>query len=167
MRACQRRPRRSGVSIRTQSFDDQRHLTTHSRPTISTPHVVHSHNSCELRYGGRSERVLSQRWPNRCARASSFARFSVSNIPPLPNWRYETHLLHVVYRTSSHQYRNLITLLARTGKYRLIAPDLPGFGFTEVPESRKYEYSFVNIGKTLEAFVDALKLTKFALYVFD
>lgn len=75
-------------------------------------------------------------------------------------------LLHG-FPTSSHQYRNLITLLARTGKYRLIAPDLPGFGFTEVPESRKYEYSFVNIGKTLEAFVDALKLTKFALYVFD
>jgi pimeloyl-ACP methyl ester carboxylesterase len=44
---------------------------------------------------------------------------------------------------------------------------MPGFGFTEVPASRKYEYTFVSLAKTMEAFVDALKLTKFAIYIFD
>lgn len=52
-------------------------------------------------------------------------------------------------------------------KYRVIAPDLPGFGFTVVPDERKYEYTFVNFGITIDAFVGALGLKKFALYVFD
>ena len=48
-------------------------------------------------------------------------------------------LLHG-FPTSSFQYRELIPRLA--DRYRVIAPDLPGFGFTEVPEERKYTYSF-------------------------
>jgi pimeloyl-ACP methyl ester carboxylesterase len=73
-------------------------------------------------------------------------------------------LLHG-YPTSSHQYRELIPRLA--SHYRVIAPDLPGFGFTVVPEARQYKYSFEAIGKTIEAFVDALGLKRYALYVFD
>lgn len=52
-------------------------------------------------------------------------------------------------------------------KYRVIAPDLPGFGFTMVPESRHYNYTFVNFGKTIGHFLDALEITKFAMYIFD
>ncbi|WP_095195118.1 alpha/beta fold hydrolase [Pseudomonas sp. Irchel 3A7] len=73
-------------------------------------------------------------------------------------------LLHG-FPSSSHQFRDLIPLLA--DKYRLIAPDLPGFGFTEVPAERDYVYTFDAIGNTLEAFVDALDLKRYALYVFD
>jgi pimeloyl-ACP methyl ester carboxylesterase len=73
-------------------------------------------------------------------------------------------LLHG-YPTSSHQYRNLIPLLAR--QYRVIAPDLPGFGFTEVPAERKYEYTFANLATSFAAFADALKLHSFAIYIFD
>src|ERR1700712_6101265 len=73
-------------------------------------------------------------------------------------------LLHG-FPASSFQYRELMPLLA--DRYRVIAPDLPGFGFTEVPAERKYEYTFANIAKTTEAFIDALGLAKFALYVFD
>ena len=73
-------------------------------------------------------------------------------------------LLHG-YPTSSHQYRELIPRLA--SRYRVIAPDLPGFGFTVVPEARKYKYSFEAIAKTIEAFVNALSLKRYALYVFD
>jgi pimeloyl-ACP methyl ester carboxylesterase len=51
--------------------------------------------------------------------------------------------------------------------YRVIAPDLPGFGFTEVPAERGYYYSFEALAKTLIAFTDALKLKRYALYVFD
>lgn len=73
-------------------------------------------------------------------------------------------LLHG-FPSSSHQYRNLIPKLA--GKFRVIAPDLPGFGFTEVPAERNYVYTFDALAKTLGAFVDALKLTKYAMYFFD
>jgi pimeloyl-ACP methyl ester carboxylesterase len=73
-------------------------------------------------------------------------------------------LLHG-FPTSSFQYRELIPRLA--DKYRVIAPDLPGFGFTEVPEKRKYKYTFDALAETMLAFTDALGLTRYALYVFD
>lgn len=73
-------------------------------------------------------------------------------------------LLHG-FPSSSHQFRELIPLLA--DQYRIIAPDLPGFGFTEVPAERNYVYTFDALGKTLEAFVDTLGLERYALYVFD
>lgn len=66
---------------------------------------------------------------------------------------------------SSFQYRNLIPRLAH--KYRVIAPDLPAFGFTVVPEARKYEYTFASITTTVISFLDALEIAKFAVYVFD
>ena len=73
-------------------------------------------------------------------------------------------LLHG-FPTSSFQYRELIPRLA--DQYRVIAPDLPGFGFTEVPEKRNYKYSFEALARTIEAFTDALQLQSYALYVFD
>jgi pimeloyl-ACP methyl ester carboxylesterase len=73
-------------------------------------------------------------------------------------------LLHG-FPTSSFMFRELIPRLA--DHYRVIAPDLPGFGFTEVPEKRKYKYSFDVLARTLEAFTDVLGLKRYALYVFD
>lgn len=73
-------------------------------------------------------------------------------------------LLHG-FPSSSHMFRELMPLLAP--HYRLIAPDLPGFGFTEVPESRAYAYTFEALAETLAAFVAALDLRRYALYVFD
>lgn len=73
-------------------------------------------------------------------------------------------LLHG-FASSSHQFRELIPLLA--DKFHLVAPDLPGFGFTDVPTERKYRYTFDAFGETLTAFVDALGLERYALYVFD
>jgi pimeloyl-ACP methyl ester carboxylesterase len=73
-------------------------------------------------------------------------------------------LLHG-FPASSFQYRELIPRLA--DKYHVIAPDLPGFGFTEIPAARNYKYTFGALAKTIDAFTDALKLTKYALYVFD
>ena len=73
-------------------------------------------------------------------------------------------LLHG-FPTSSFQYRELIPRLA--DRYRVIAPDLPGFGFTEVPEKRQYKYSFDALANTVLAFTDALHLKRYALYVFD
>jgi pimeloyl-ACP methyl ester carboxylesterase len=73
-------------------------------------------------------------------------------------------LLHG-FPTSSFMYRELIPRLA--DRYRVIAPDLPGFGFTEVPEKRNYKYSFDALAGTVTAFTDALQLKRYALYVFD
>jgi pimeloyl-ACP methyl ester carboxylesterase len=73
-------------------------------------------------------------------------------------------LLHG-FPSSSHQFRNLIPRLA--SHFRVIAPDLPGFGFTQVPAERGYRYTFDNLAKSLEAFVDGLGLTRYALYFFD
>jgi pimeloyl-ACP methyl ester carboxylesterase len=74
-------------------------------------------------------------------------------------------LLSHGYPTSSHMFRELIPRMATS--YRVIAPDLPGFGFTTVPAERNYKYSFDALARTAEAFVDALGLKKYALYIFD
>ena len=73
-------------------------------------------------------------------------------------------LLHG-FPTSSFQYRYLIPLLAE--KYRVIAPDLPGFGFTEVTADRHYTYTFDNLAQTMLAFTNELRLKQYAIYVFD
>jgi pimeloyl-ACP methyl ester carboxylesterase len=73
-------------------------------------------------------------------------------------------LLHG-FPTSSFMFRELIPHLA--SDYRMIAPDLPGFGFTEVPAERKYPYTFDQLAATIEAFTRALKIDHYAVYVFD
>ena len=73
-------------------------------------------------------------------------------------------LLHG-FPSSSHQFRNLIPILAT--RFHVIAPDLPGFGFTDVPEERGYRYTFDDLAVSLGAFVDALGLKRYAMYVFD
>src|SRR5579862_6140149 len=73
-------------------------------------------------------------------------------------------LLHG-FPASSFQYRELIPRLA--DKYHVIAPDLPGFGFTEIPDERNYQYTFDALAETILAFTDALGLKQYALYVFD
>lgn len=72
-------------------------------------------------------------------------------------------LLHG-FPASSHQFRELMPCLTR---YRVLAPDFPGFGFTSVPPERKYQYTFNALSKTLEAFLEALGVTRFAVYIFD
>ncbi len=73
-------------------------------------------------------------------------------------------LLHG-FPASSFMYRELIPRLA--DRYRVIAPDLPGFGFTDVPDKRHYKYTFDALAQTIIAFTDALQLKRYALYVFD
>jgi pimeloyl-ACP methyl ester carboxylesterase len=73
-------------------------------------------------------------------------------------------LLHG-FPASSFMFRELIPRLA--DDYRVVAPDLPGFGFTRVPAERNYAYTFDGLAKTIDAFNDALKLKRYAIYVFD
>src|SRR4029453_4599607 len=73
-------------------------------------------------------------------------------------------LLHG-FPASSFMFRELIPRLA--DRYRVVAPDLPGFGFTEVPAQRNYKYSFDALSRTILAFTEALQLKPYSLYVFD
>lgn len=73
-------------------------------------------------------------------------------------------LLHG-FPSASHMFRDLIPLLAQ--RYRVIAPDLPGFGNTLAPPRASFEYSFDRLAQVMAGFVDALELTRYALYVFD
>lgn len=73
-------------------------------------------------------------------------------------------LLHG-FPSSSHMFRELIPQLA--DRYRIIAPDLPGFGQTKSPERGVFEYTFDNLAKVMAGFTQALSLTRYALYVFD
>jgi pimeloyl-ACP methyl ester carboxylesterase len=73
-------------------------------------------------------------------------------------------LLHG-FPTSSHMFRDLIPELSAT--YRVIAPDLPGFGNTIAPPRGEFDYTFDNLARVIDGFTEALGLARYALYVFD
>ena len=73
-------------------------------------------------------------------------------------------LLHG-FPTSSQMFRNLIPALA--DKYRVIAPDYPGFGHSSMPPRDKFEYTFDNLANVIEKFTETVGLKKYALYVQD
>ena len=73
-------------------------------------------------------------------------------------------LLHG-FPTSSHMFRNLIPLLA--DRYHVVAPDLPGFGFSDAPTRVEFKYTFDNLAKVVDRFTQAVGLDRYAIYVFD
>lgn len=73
-------------------------------------------------------------------------------------------LLHG-FPTSSHMFRELIPLLS--DRYHVIAPDLPGFGHSEAPARETFSYTFDNLATVIDAFVQAIGLSRYAIYVFD
>ena len=73
-------------------------------------------------------------------------------------------LLHG-FPTSSHMYRNLIPALS--DRFHVIAPDLPGFGFSEAPDRSSFTYSFDRLAGIIERFTEQLGLARFAVMVFD
>jgi pimeloyl-ACP methyl ester carboxylesterase len=73
-------------------------------------------------------------------------------------------LLHG-FPTSSHMFRNLIPALA--GRYRVVAPDLPGFGFSDAPDRKQFPYTFAHLAEVMARFTETVGLERFAIYVFD
>jgi len=73
-------------------------------------------------------------------------------------------LLHG-FPTSSHMFRNLIPALA--DRYHVVAPDLPGFGFSDAPDRKQFSYTFENLTKAIDSFIQSIGLERFAIYVFD
>ncbi|GAA0583109.1 alpha/beta fold hydrolase [Actinomadura livida] len=93
-----------------------------------------------------------------------FYRESLPEIPDAP----VLLLLHG-FPSASHQYRRLIDVLG--ARYRLIAPDYPGFGHSDVPEPAStggtFDYTFDGLADVMEGFVQRLGLDRFVMYVFD
>jgi pimeloyl-ACP methyl ester carboxylesterase len=73
-------------------------------------------------------------------------------------------LLHG-FPTSSHMFRNLMPALA--DRFRLIAPDYPGFGNSSMPAVDEFDYSFDNLARVVEKFTEALALPRYTLYLQD
>jgi pimeloyl-ACP methyl ester carboxylesterase len=73
-------------------------------------------------------------------------------------------LLHG-FPTSSHMFRNLIPALADS--YHVVAPDLPGFGFSDAPDRKAFQYTFENVAKVIDRFTQTIGLERYAIYVFD
>jgi pimeloyl-ACP methyl ester carboxylesterase len=73
-------------------------------------------------------------------------------------------LLHG-FPTSSHMFRDLIPLLAN--RFRLVAPDLPGFGRSDMPARDKFDYTFDRLAAVINRFTETVGLARFAVYVFD
>jgi pimeloyl-ACP methyl ester carboxylesterase len=73
-------------------------------------------------------------------------------------------LLHG-FPTSSHMFRDLIPALA--DEYHVVAPDLPGFGKTEIKPRDQFAYTFDNIAHVIDRFTEVVGLKKFAVYIFD
>jgi pimeloyl-ACP methyl ester carboxylesterase len=73
-------------------------------------------------------------------------------------------LLHG-FPTSSHMFRNLIPALG--DRYHVVAPDYPGFGNSSAPAVDRFEYTFDNLAKVIDAFTERVGLTRYALYVQD
>ena len=62
-------------------------------------------------------------------------------------------------------FRNLIPTLADS--YHVVAPDLPGFGFSDAPDRKRFRYTFENLAKVIGSFTQSIGLQRFAIYVFD
>ena len=73
-------------------------------------------------------------------------------------------LLHG-FPTSSHMFRDLIPALA--DRYRVVAPDYPGFGNSSMPSADEFDYTFDNLARIVEKFTEKVGLAKYSIYLMD
>ena len=73
-------------------------------------------------------------------------------------------LLHG-FPSAGHMFRDLIPQLA--DRFHVIAPDLPGFGQSDMPDRGTFTYTFDNVARVIDRFTEVVGLSRFAIYVFD
>jgi pimeloyl-ACP methyl ester carboxylesterase len=73
-------------------------------------------------------------------------------------------LLHG-FPTAGHMFRELIPILA--DRFHLVAPDLPGFGQSDMPPRKGFSYTFARLAEVIERFTEVIGLVRFSIYVFD
>ncbi|AQH04094.1 alpha/beta hydrolase (plasmid) [Burkholderia sp. KK1] len=73
-------------------------------------------------------------------------------------------LLHG-FPSSSHMFRDLIPLLSQ--RFHIVAPDLPGFGVSDMPSRDTFAYTFENIANVIDRFTEVIGFDRYAVYVFD
>jgi pimeloyl-ACP methyl ester carboxylesterase len=73
-------------------------------------------------------------------------------------------LLHG-FPSSSHMYRNLIPLLAT--RYHVVAPDYPGFGYSDAPEAGEFQYTFDHLAEIVNAFLEQKGIDRYSIYIQD
>jgi pimeloyl-ACP methyl ester carboxylesterase len=73
-------------------------------------------------------------------------------------------LLHG-FPSAGHMFRDLIPRLA--DRFHLVAPDLPGFGQSDMPDREKFAYTFHNLAQVIDRFTEVVGFDRFAIYVFD
>jgi pimeloyl-ACP methyl ester carboxylesterase len=86
--------------------------------------------------------------PLRCKFAGRFPRTAMHGFP-----------------TSSHMFRNLIPALS--DQYHVVAPDLPGFGFSDAPDRKEFRNTFDNLAKVIDRFTETIGIDRFVIYIFD
>src|SRR5215813_10570196 len=77
----------------------------------------------------------------------------------------QTLLLLHGFPSASHMFRDLVPGLA--DRFHVIAPDLPGFGQSDMPDRSAFTYTFHNIARVIDRFTELVGLDRFAIYVFD
>ncbi len=98
---------------------------------------------------------------HRTARVDSLTLFyREAGAPDAP-----TLLLLHGFPSSSHMFRNLIPHLA--DRFHVVAPDLPGFGFSDAPPRSAFAYTFAHLAEVVDRFTDVVGVDRYALYVFD
>jgi pimeloyl-ACP methyl ester carboxylesterase len=73
-------------------------------------------------------------------------------------------LLHG-FPSAGHMFRDLIPRLA--DRFHMVAPDLPGFGQSDMPPHDKFRYTFENVARVIERFTEVIGFDRFAIYLFD
>ena len=73
-------------------------------------------------------------------------------------------LLHG-FPSAGHMFRDLIPLLAE--RFHLVAPDLPGFGQSDMPSRDSFKYTFDNLAEAISRFTEVIGQRRFAIYIFD